>query len=115
MDGIHIGRPFHGRSTTSNNGSRNKKKTLSELNSMLESGLYDDLQANEDEMWLEWLWESDALKECYMETMMNRMHLLGLLIARYRAATLEAEDGTLLEFFFPGSIFHIFFMMCDTA
>lgn len=37
-------------------------------------------------IWMEWLWHSDPLQECHMEVMLNRMHLLGLLIARYRAS-----------------------------
>lgn len=41
-----------------------------------------------DSIWDEWLWHSDPLQECHMDLMMNRMHLLGLLIARYRASRL---------------------------
>ena len=38
-----------------------------------------------DSIWDEWLWHTDALEECHMDLMMNRMHLMGLLIARYRS------------------------------
>jgi hypothetical protein len=39
-----------------------------------------------DSIWDEWLWGTDALQECHMDVMMNRMHLLGLLIARWVSA-----------------------------
>lgn len=38
-----------------------------------------------DCIWTKWLWHSDATHECNMDLMLNRMHLLGLLVARYRA------------------------------
>ena len=37
-------------------------------------------------IWDQWLWHEDPLEECHIDLMLNRMHLLGLLIARYRAA-----------------------------
>ena len=38
-----------------------------------------------DSIWMEWLWSADPLQECHMDLMLNRMHLLGLLVAKYRA------------------------------
>lgn len=53
-----------------------------------------------DSLWNEWLWETDALQECHMDLMMNRMHLLGLLICRYRACKqirFHKSNATLLQ------------------
>jgi hypothetical protein len=38
-----------------------------------------------ENMWNEWLWGFDPTEPCHMECLMNRSHLLGLLLARYRA------------------------------
>jgi hypothetical protein len=36
-------------------------------------------------MWTEWLWQTDAIAELSKNCLVNRMHLLGLIIARTRA------------------------------
>ena len=57
---------------------------LAKMNDIVErGGEGGELQ---DRIWIEWVWHSDPLQECHMDLMMNRMHLLGLLIARYRAS-----------------------------
>jgi hypothetical protein len=38
-----------------------------------------------ENMWNEWLWGFDPTEPCSMECLMNRSHLLGLMLARYRA------------------------------
>jgi hypothetical protein len=38
-----------------------------------------------ENMWNEWLWGFDPVEACNIECLMNRSHLLGLLLARYRA------------------------------
>lgn len=55
---------------------------LSPLNDIVE----EHRQHLPDSIWMEWLWHTDPLEECHMDVMLNRMHLLGLLIARYRAS-----------------------------
>ena len=62
---------------------------------------FDRRIGDHDREWLEWLWETDPLQECYMETMLNRMHLLGLLICRWRARTSAPRSSTLLAILFP--------------
>lgn len=68
--------------------SENSNLLLSQYNGMVENLLLSSNQQDEqcclpDSIWDEWLWGTDALQECHMDVMMNRMHLLGLLIARY--------------------------------
>ena len=60
-----------------------KKLLLSAFNRVVESSRVEEMLP--DSIWAEWLWSSDALQECHMDIMLNRMHLLGLLVARYRA------------------------------
>ena len=50
------------------------------LNSALESG--SELPPT---LWDQWLWKYDLAEPASAECMLNRMHLLGLIIARYRA------------------------------
>jgi hypothetical protein len=38
-----------------------------------------------ENMWNEWLWGFDPTEPCHIECLLNRSHLLGLLLARYRA------------------------------
>ena len=38
-----------------------------------------------DQAWGQWIWQENPLEETHIDLMLNRMHLLGLLIARYRA------------------------------
>jgi hypothetical protein len=38
-----------------------------------------------ENMWNEWLWGFDPTEACHIECLLNRSHLLGLLLARYRA------------------------------
>ena len=54
---------------------------LSALNSQFESGLSDPLPS----IWSEWLWGCDLAEPVSVDCLLNRMHLLGLLIARLRA------------------------------
>jgi hypothetical protein len=49
--------------------------SIAHLNRMVEGRL-------PESAWDEWLWGTDAARECDINIMMNRMHLLGLLIAR---------------------------------
>jgi len=51
-----------------------------DLNRLLESG--QDLPEN---TWDRWLWRTDAAEPATVDCLLNEMHLLGLLIARYRA------------------------------
>jgi hypothetical protein len=53
---------------------------IASLNRALESGC--DLPST---IWDKWLWKCDLAEPVTPECMMNKMHLLGLLIARYRA------------------------------
>jgi hypothetical protein len=67
------------------NNQQQQLPLLSQYNSIVE-GASDNNNHLPDSIWDEWLWGAhDALQECHMDVMMNRMHLLGLLIARYRA------------------------------
>lgn len=87
-----------GDATATQDDSGTKSLLLSHYNSFVESLIAGKsssaVQASPqdclpDSMWEEWLWGTDALQECSMDVMMNRMHLLGLLIARYRACMQE--------------------------
>ena len=51
------------------------------LNSQFESGAADPPAS----IWNEWLWETDLAEAVSADCLLNRSHLLGLLIARYRA------------------------------
>ena len=55
---------------------------LSTLNSFFESGASDPPPS----IWNEWLWDCDLAEPVTVDCLLNRMHLLGLLIARLRAA-----------------------------
>jgi hypothetical protein len=51
-------------------------------------------------MWNEWLWGFDPTEPCHIECLMNRSHLLGLLLARYRAMyqiRYSTSESTLME------------------
>jgi hypothetical protein len=52
-----------------------RPNALAQLNKNVEGRL-------PDSTWNEWLWGTDALRECSISVMMNRMHLVGLAIAR---------------------------------
>jgi hypothetical protein len=54
---------------------------LSALNSNFESGSLDPPK----EIWTEWLWGCDLVEPVSVDSLLNRAHLLGLLIARFRA------------------------------
>jgi hypothetical protein len=54
---------------------------LSELNANFESGRSDPPPS----VWNEWLWGCDLLEPASVDSLLNRSHLLGLLIARVRA------------------------------
>lgn len=66
---------------------------LSRLNDVVERGLGEEMLP--DSLWIEWLWQSAPMQECSMDLMMNRMHLLGLLVARYRATRQRNSNTTL--------------------
>jgi hypothetical protein len=51
-----------------------------ELNRLLESG-----QDLPEDTWDRWLWRTDAAEPATVDCLLNEMHLLGLIIARYRA------------------------------
>ena len=57
--------------------------TLSDLNQMFESDPEATLPAS---LWVEWLWQTDLHEPVSVDCLLNRAHLLGLLIARYRAS-----------------------------
>lgn len=51
-------------------------------------------------MWTEWLWGFNPEQHCGIECLMNRSHLLGLLLARYRAiyqVQYQKSERTLLD------------------
>ena len=54
---------------------------LSALNAGFESGLADPPAS----VWDEWLWGSDLAEPVTVDCLLNRSHLLGLLVARFRA------------------------------
>ena len=54
---------------------------LSVLNANFEAGVSDPPQS----VWNEWLWGCDLAEPVTVDCLLNRAHLLGLLIARYRA------------------------------
>jgi hypothetical protein len=54
---------------------------LSELNHSLEEGLC----GLPDTLWDEWLWNTDPTEPISADCLLNKMHLLGLLIARHKA------------------------------
>ena len=54
---------------------------LSVLNSLLESETSDPPPT----IWNEWLWQCDLAEPVSVDCLLNRMHLLGLLISRFRA------------------------------
>ena len=54
---------------------------LSTLNSLFESETSDPPPS----IWHEWLWQCDLSEPVSVDCLLNRMHLLGLLIARHRA------------------------------
>jgi hypothetical protein len=53
---------------------------VSHLNQLLESG-----QDLPEDVWDRWLWHTDAAELATKDCLLNEMHLLGLIIARYRA------------------------------
>ena len=55
-------------------------ENVATLNRTLESGA--DLPP---EIWDEWLWHLDSAEPASVDCMLNKMHLVGLIIARYRA------------------------------
>jgi len=55
--------------------------SLSTLNSLFEAGDSDPPPS----IWNEWLWDCDLAEPVTVDCLLNRMHLLGLLIARLRA------------------------------
>lgn len=76
--------PENENATTQQKGNAEDKRVQSLLLSKLNS-IVDEQQLEEsipDSIWNEWLWRCDPLQECHMDLLLNRMHLLGLLIAR---------------------------------
>lgn len=57
------------------------EQSLSTLNSLFESETSDPPPS----IWHEWLWQCDLSEPVTVDCLLNRMHLLGLLIARHRA------------------------------
>jgi len=55
---------------------------VSVLNSDFESGISDPPAS----VWNDWLWGSDLAEPVTVDCLLNRSHLLGLLVARYRAS-----------------------------
>jgi hypothetical protein len=56
-------------------------------------------------MWNEWLWGYNPTEACSIECLLNRSHLLGLLLARYRAVYQEmyrSSENTLSDILGPG-------------
>jgi hypothetical protein len=76
------------------------EKNIASLNAALESG--GDLPSA---LWDEWLWQCDLAEPASADCMLNRMHLLGLLISRYRALREPALANVCLSL--PGIVnFH---------
>lgn len=42
-------------------------------------------------MWGEWMWGCNPAEECAIDVLLNRCHMIGLLLARYRGATMPSE------------------------
>lgn len=72
-----------------------EQKTQSLLLKSLNDAVDDTCKTLPDSIWTEWLWHTDPMQECHMDLMLNRMHLLGLIIARYRAKRSSARQETM--------------------
>lgn len=93
----------HDQRTSAESEEQQQVTCLAEINRKLEQGLELELP---DTLWMEWLWQTDPLQECSMDIMLNRMHLLGLIIARYRACMRKQPPhagSNLLEIFSSSS------------
>jgi hypothetical protein len=73
---------------------------IASLNRAFESG--DELPPT---VWDEWLWRCDLAEPVSVHCIMNRMHLLGLLIARFRAVKEPALQDVCLNI--PGIVNHL--------
>jgi hypothetical protein len=72
---------------------------IASLNSAFESGA--ELPAT---VWDRWLWKCDLAEPVSVDCMLNRMHLLGLLISRYRASRESSLADICLSL--PGIVNH---------
>ena len=78
---------------------------IAALNRTLEAGL--DLP---DGVWDHWLWHMDAAEPASVDCLLNKMHLMGLIIARYRALKEKALSNVVLAL---PRIIHSSAMVCD--
>ena len=68
------------------------EECVAALNGLLESGR--DLPEG---IWDQWLWHTDAAEPGTPDCLLNKMHLLGLIIARYRAMREPALSAHVLH------------------
>lgn len=93
-------------SSSSQLGGR-KKKSLSEWNASTQDAWMKRSMGlplpagptpeEEAQQWEEWLWGCSPAEDCSIQTLMNRSHLYGLILARQRACFLEEPGGGLAE------------------
>lgn len=48
-------------------------------------------------MWGEWMWGCNPTEDCPIDILLNRCHMLGLLLARYRGASAPPETRQVLS------------------
>lgn len=96
------------------NHSRQKGLNLSVMNEVVDSLWdirYKDLGSSIDkiefplpclpnDLWEDWLWGSDPTDVCKIDCLLNRSHLIGLILARYRAIYQHGfySDRTLIDY-----------------
>ena len=69
---------------------RKQVSSMSELNLLVEQAWHQRVQGQpsldpsfmHDSIWEQWLWLEDPMEESHIDLLLNRMQLLGLLIAR---------------------------------
>jgi hypothetical protein len=75
----------------------NRITSMSELNALVQQGWQNRMVGNaqgaqnqqldpsfmKDSAWEQWLWHEDPMEESHIDLLLNRMQLLGLLIARF--------------------------------
>jgi hypothetical protein len=94
----------HYYSKSTNDNKEISSKELSRLNSLIQSEWMnrknsnegssrtlitneDSKKLNEGPLWDEWLWFCNPSEDCSVELLLNRCHMIGLLLARYKAVS----------------------------